>query len=159
MLLISHNLGSLSLRWDYLHAFKFPWILLVLKKFGPGQKRGMKGRVRGEIGWWGCYSRNVLRLGRHLAADYTIIMSKTLTGNHTKFAHFVLLAISEEAKAWLPCLHRWPSRHRKSSWRQGLTNTKRSTNVAKQLFADYVKKKKLREPEEKKKLAQTSKTF
>ena len=61
MILISHNLRSLSLRWDYLHAFKFPWILLVLKKFGPGQKRGMKGRVRGEIGWWGCYSRNVLK--------------------------------------------------------------------------------------------------
>ena len=31
------------------------------------------------------------------------------------------------------------ARHRKSSWRQGLTNTKRSTKVAKELFADYVK--------------------
>ena len=47
------------------------------------------------------------------------------------------------------------ARHRKSSWRQGLTNTKRSTKVAKELFADYVKEKKLREPEEKKELAQT----
>ena len=38
-------------------------------------------------------------------------------------------------------------------------NTKRSTKVAKQLFADYVKEKKLRELEEKKELAQTVKTF
>ena len=50
------------------------------------------------------------RLGRHLAADYTIIKSRTLkvTGNHdfymiskvnhVKFARFVLLAVSEEAK-------------------------------------------------------------
>ena len=38
-------------------------------------------------------------------------------------------------------------------------NTKRSTKVAKELFADYVKEKKLREPEEKKDLAQTLKTF
>ena len=37
-------------------------------------------------------------------------------------------------------------------------NTKRSTKVAKELFADYVKEKKLREPEEKKELAQTLKT-
>ena len=33
-----------------------------------------------------------------------------------------------------------------------------STKVAKELFADYVKEKKLREPEEKKELAQTLKT-
>ena len=38
-------------------------------------------------------------------------------------------------------------------------NTKRSTKVAKELFADYVKEKKLRKPEEKKELAQTLKTF
>ena len=38
-------------------------------------------------------------------------------------------------------------------------NTKRSTKVAKELFADYVKEKKLREPAEKKELAQTLKTF
>ena len=31
--------------------------------------------------------------------------------------------------------------------------------VAKELFADYVKEKKLKEPEEKKELAQTLKTF
>ena len=85
-------------------------------------------------------------------------------GNHVKFARFVLLAVSEEAKTCLPGLLRWPSktnitRHRKNGWRQGLTNTKRSTKVAKELFADYVKEKKLREPEEKKELAQTLKTF
>ena len=40
-----------------------------------------------------------------------------------------------------------------------LQNTKRSMKVAKELFADYVKEKKLREPEEKKELAQTLKTF
>ena len=73
-------------------------------------------------------------------------------GNHVKFARFVLLAVSEEAKTCLPGLLRWPSktnitRHRKNGWRQGLTNTKRSTKVAKELFADYVKEKKLREPE------------
>ena len=38
-------------------------------------------------------------------------------------------------------------------------NTKRSTKVANQLFADHMKEKKLREPEEKKELAQTVKTF
>ena len=36
----------------------------------------------------------------------TIIMSRTLkvTGNHVKFARFVLLPVSEEAKTWLPFL-------------------------------------------------------
>ena len=37
-----------------------------------------------------------------------------------------------------------------------LQNTKKSMKVAKELFADYVKEKKLREPEEKKELAETS---
>ena len=37
--------------------------------------------------------------------------------------------------------------------------TKRSTKVAKELFADYVEKKKLRELEEKKELVQTLKTY
>ena len=50
------------------------------------------------------------------------------------------------------------ARHRKSSWRQGLTNTKKSTKVAKELSADYVKEKKQREPEAKKQLEQTLKT-
>ena len=40
-----------------------------------------------------------------------------------------------------------------------LQNTKKLMKVAKELFADYVKEKKLREPEEKKELAQTLKTF
>ena len=38
-------------------------------------------------------------------------------------------------------------------------NTKRSKKVAKELFADYTKEKKLREPEEKKELAQTLKKY
>jgi len=35
-----------------------------------------------------------------ISADYAIIMSRILkiTGNHVKFMHFVLLAVSEEAK-------------------------------------------------------------
>ena len=38
-------------------------------------------------------------------------------------------------------------------------NTKRSTKVAKELFADYVKEKKLRGLEENKEKAQTLKTY
>ena len=38
-------------------------------------------------------------------------------------------------------------------------NTKRSTKVAKELFSEYVKEKKLREPEKKRELAKTLKTF
>ena len=38
-------------------------------------------------------------------------------------------------------------------------NTKRSTKVAKEMFADYVKEKKLSKPEEKKELTQTLKTY
>ena len=39
-----------------------------------------------------------------ISADYTIIMLRTpkVTGNHVKLARFVLLAVSEEAKTWLP---------------------------------------------------------
>ena len=47
-------------------------------------------------------------------------------------------------------------RHRKNSWRQGLTKHKKVDEE--RLFAGYVKEKKLREPEEKKELAQTLKT-
>ena len=38
------------------------------------------------------------------AADYTIIMSRTLkvTDNHVNFARFVLLAVSEEEETWIP---------------------------------------------------------
>ena len=44
------------------------------------------------------------RLWRHLAADHTIIMSRTLkvTGNHVVYDRFVLLAVNEEAKTCLP---------------------------------------------------------
>ena len=38
-------------------------------------------------------------------------------------------------------------------------NTIRSTKVAKELFADYLKEEKLSEPEEKKELTQTLKTY
>ena len=115
------------------------------------------------------------RLGRHLAADYIIIMSRTLkvTGNHVMYdrgAWFLrVIMSSSRALCCLPSVKKQKhdfqvcfvdrARHRKNSWRQGLTNTKRSTKVAKELFADYVKEKKLREPEEKKELAQTLKTF
>ena len=42
---------------------------------------------------------------------------------------------------------------------EDLQNIKRSAKVGKELFADYVKEKRLREPEEKKQLAPTLKTF
>ena len=101
-------------------------------------------------------------------------MSRTLkvTGNHVMYdrgAWFLrVIMSSSRALCCLPSVKKQKhdfqvcfvdrARHRKSSWRQGLTNTKRSTKVAKELFADYVKEKKLREPEEKKDLAQTLKT-
>ena len=115
------------------------------------------------------------RLGRNLAANYTIIMWSTLkvTSNHVTYDRgaWLLRVIMSSSRALfcLPSVKKQKhdfqvcfvdrARHRKSSWRQGLTNTKRSTKVAKELFADYVKEKKLREPEEKKELAQTLKTF
>ena len=49
--------------------------------------------------------------------------------------------------------------HRKNSWRQGHTKHKKVDEVAKELFADYVKEKKLSEPEEKRELTQTLKTY
>ena len=114
------------------------------------------------------------RLGHHLAPDYTIIMSRTLNvrSDHVMYhgAWFLRVIMSSlHALCCLPSVKKQKldfqvcfvdrARHRKNSWRQGLTNTKRSTKVAKQLFADYVKEKKMREPEEKKELAQTVKTF
>ena len=72
-------------------------------------------------------------------------------GNDVKFARFVLLAVSDEAKIWLSGLLRWPTLTgqdiRKIVGDKDSQNTKRSTKVAKELFADYVKEKKLREPE------------
>ena len=102
------------------------------------------------------------RLGRHLAADYTIIMSRTLkvTGNHVMYdrgAWFLRVIVSSSrALSCLPLVKKQKHDFQvcfvyraKNSWRQGLTNTKRLTKVAKELFADYVKEKKLTELEEK----------
>ena len=50
-------------------------------------------------------------------------------------------------------------RHRKIVEDKDSQNTKRSTKVTKELFSDNMKEKKLREPGEKKELAQTLKTF
>ena len=68
-------------------------------------------------------------------------------GNHVKFARFVL-AISEEEKQnfdfQLCFVDR--ERYQKIVEDKDSRNTKRSTKVAKELFADYEKEKKLREP-------------
>ena len=66
--------------------------------------------------------------------------------NRAKFGRFVLLAVSEEAKTWLPSLLRWPIEQdmEKIVENKDSQNTKRLTKVAKELFADYVKEKKLR---------------
>ena len=55
----------------------------------------------------------------------------------------------------LCCLLSDLARHKKIVEDKDSQNTKMSTKVAKKLFADYVKEKKLTEPEEKKGLAQT----
>ena len=102
-------------------------------------------------------------------------MSRTLkvTGNHVMYdrgAWFLrVIMSSSRALCCLPSVKKQKhdfqvcfvdrARHRISTWRKGLTNTKRMTKVAKELFADYVEEKKLREPEEKKESAQTLKTF
>ena len=81
------------------------------------------------------------RLGRHLAADYTIIMSRTLkvTGNHVMCdrCEWFLRVITSSSRAlcclpsvkrqkhWLPGLLRWPSKASKNSRRQGLTKHKK----------------------------------
>ena len=82
-------------------------------------------------------------------------------GNHVKFARFVLLSVSGEAKTWLPARFASLTEQviEKIVEDKDSQKTKRSTKVAKELFADYVKKKKLRELEEKKELAQTLKTY
>ena len=71
-------------------------------------------------------------------------------GNDVKFARFVLLAVSDEAKIWLSGLLRWPTLTGQDIGKivgdKDSQNTKRSTKVAKELFADFVKEKKLREP-------------
>ena len=112
------------------------------------------------------------RLGRHLAVDYTRIMSRTLkvTGNHDHGAWFLrvirsssralccLLSVKKQKHDFQVCFVDW-ARHRKIVEDKDSQNTKRSTKVAKELFSEYVKEKKLREPEEKEELAQTLKTF
>ena len=84
-------------------------------------------------------------------------------GTHVKFVRFVLLAVSEKAKTWLPGLLRTLTEQDIEKIVEDITRThktqKRSTKVAKELFADYMKEKQLREPEEKRELAQTLETF
>ena len=81
-------------------------------------------------------------------------------GNHVKFAPFVLLAVSEEAKTWLPSLLRWPSKTLKKYLK---TRTHKHKEVdeggKKAVLLITWKRKKLREPEKKNELAQTLKTF
>ena len=83
------------------------------------------------------------RLGSHLVADYTIIMSRTLkvTGNHVMYdrgAWFLrVIMSSSRALCCLPSVKKQKhvfqvffvdrGRQRKNSWRQGLTKHKRST--------------------------------
>ena len=82
-------------------------------------------------------------------------------GNHVKFARFVLLAVSEEAKTWLPARFASLTEQviEKIVEDKDSQNTNKATKVAKELFADYVKEKKLRGLEENKEKAQTLKTY
>ena len=93
--------------------------------------------------------------GNHVMCDRGAWFLRVITSS----SRALCLPSVKKQKHWLPGLLRWPSKTSKISLRQGLTKHKRSTKVAKGLFADYVKEKKLREPEEKKALAQTLKTF
>ena len=102
-------------------------------------------------------------------------MSRTLkvTGNHVMYdrgAWFLrVIMSSSRALCCLPSVKQQEhdfqvcfvdrAGHRKKSWRQRHTKHKKSTKVVKELFADYVKEKKLSEPEEKKELTQTLKTY
>ena len=106
---------------------------------------------------------------------YAIIISRTLkvTGNHVMYdrgAWFLgVIMSSSRALCCLPsvkkqkndfqvCFVDW-ARHRKIVEDKDSENTKKSTKVAKELFSEYVKEKILREPEKKRELAQTLKTF
>ena len=118
------------------------------------------------------------RLGRHLAADYTIIMSRTLkvTGNHFMYdrgAWFLrVIMSSSRALFCLPSVLKKPNndfkvcfvdgraRHRKNSWRLGLANHKKFDEGGKEAVCWLREREKnLKEPVEKKELAQTLKTF
>ena len=97
------------------------------------------------------------RLGRHLAAEYTIIKSRTLkvTGNHDMYdrgAWFLrVIMSSSRALCCLPSVKKQKhdfqvcfvdrAGHPKNSWRQGHTKHKKVDEMAKELFADYVKEK------------------
>ena len=104
------------------------------------------------------------------APDYTIIMSRTLKvmGNHVMYdrgAWFLrvimslccLPAVKKQKHDFQVCFVDRAG-HRKNSWRQGHTKHEKADEVAQELFADYVKEKKLSEPGEKKELTQNLKT-
>ena len=103
-------------------------------------------------------------LGRHLAADYTIITSRSLkvTGNHVMYDRgtWFLRVMMSRSRA-LCCL---PSVKKQKHYfqvcffdlaRQGLTNTKRSTKVAKELLLITWKRKNWENLRKRKKLART----
>ena len=69
-------------------------------------------------------------------------------GNHVKFARFVLLAVSEEGKNMTSRFASLTEQDiEKLVENKDSQTQKRSTKMAKELFAYYVKEKKLREPE------------
>ena len=88
-------------------------------------------------------------------------MTLKVTGNHVMFDHGAwflrVIVSSSRALCCLPSAKKQKhvfqvffvdrARHRKYSWRQGLTKHKKVDEE--KLFTDYVKEKKLREPEEK----------
>ena len=78
-------LMNLFAMWDCIYL-----LCIELFHFSDGLKRTVNFRNQ--------------RLWHHRPSDYTIIISRTLkvTGNHVKFARFVLFPVSEEAKTWLP---------------------------------------------------------
>ena len=68
-------------------------------------------------------------------------------GNDVKFARFVLLASATKQKYDFQVFFVDRARHRENIWRQGLTRHKKVDKEAKEPFADYMKEKKLIEPE------------
>ena len=81
-------------------------------------------------------------------------------GNHVKFASFVLLSpVKKQKHDFQVCLADRVLDIEKIVEDKDSQNTKRSTKVANELFSDNMKEKNLTEPEEKKQLAQTLKTF
>ena len=81
-------------------------------------------------------------------------------GNHVEFASFVLLSpVKKQKHDFQVCLADRVLDIEKIVEDKDSQNTKRSTTVANELFSDNMKEKNLTEPEEKKQLAQTLKTF